>query len=44
MGYSFRNSDKWYLDIKEDTSLTDEDINSIVERIKTLDRIQIKVT
>ena len=43
MGVSFRCTDKWWIDIKIDAKLSDETITDAINKIDTLDRIQVKV-
>ncbi|WP_155941551.1 MULTISPECIES: hypothetical protein [Maribacter] len=44
MGVSFiRSTDKWWIDIKNDAKLSDETITDAINKIDTLDRIQVKV-
>ena len=43
MGVSFRNTDKWWIDLSKDEELSEKIITDAINRIDTLDRIQVKV-
>ena len=43
MGVSFRNTDKWWIDLSKDEELFEKIITDAINRIDTLDRIQVKV-